>query len=135
MTNSTMARTLPGKGGGRDRAKEGGVGGRVPYLLRKAACYLTAALHPPPLAIMTINKGHWVNIMSTPPGWTCRSRQDREGVRVTVCGDGAAQSAKSSRIVMWDTGVKWPFTSTSDPPSKGWRWGRMTSPPPLRGAT
>ncbi len=31
---------------------------------------------------------------------------DREGVRVAVCGYGGAQSAKLSRIVMWDTGVK-----------------------------
>ncbi len=37
--------------------RKGGQGGSVPYLLRKAVCYyLTAALHSPPLATMTINK-------------------------------------------------------------------------------
>jgi WD40 repeat protein len=30
----------------------------------------------------------------------------REGVRVAVCGDDGAQSAESSRVVMWDTRVK-----------------------------
>jgi hypothetical protein len=44
-------------------------------------------------------------------------------VRVAVCGDGGAQSAELSRVVMWDTGVKWPFTSTPDAPSKGWQGG------------
>jgi hypothetical protein len=36
------------EGLGRDRAMEVGWGGRVPYLLRKAARYLTAALPTPP---------------------------------------------------------------------------------------
>ncbi len=31
---------------------------------------------------------------------------DRDRVRVAVCGEGGAQSADSSRVVMWDTGVK-----------------------------
>ncbi len=31
---------------------------------------------------------------------------DRKEVLVAVCGDGGAQLAKLSRVVMWDTGVK-----------------------------
>jgi hypothetical protein len=42
------AQRRPHKGGGRDWVKEGGWGGRVPYLLRKAACYLMTT-PPPPL--------------------------------------------------------------------------------------
>jgi hypothetical protein len=42
----------------RQRQGKGRGGGvRVSYLLKKSVCYLTAALHPPPLAIITINKG------------------------------------------------------------------------------